>query len=86
MTQEAELPALPRPDLEDVDYELWGQNVKSDCWFEKKMRAYATAAVLAERERNCAALMEMHARTRHLHNYYHCAAVSLFPPPAKEPT
>ena len=48
-------PDLPRPDLEDVDYELWGQNVKADCWFAAKMRAYgdarAAAAVLAEQEK-----------------------------------
>lgn len=33
-------PALPPPDLEDVDYELWGQNAKADCWFAEKVRAY----------------------------------------------
>jgi hypothetical protein len=49
-------PDLPPPDLEDADYELWGQNVKADCWFAAKMRAYgdarAAAAVLAEREKS----------------------------------
>lgn len=62
MTQD-HLPALPRPDLEGVDYEMWGQNVRADCWFEKKMRAYATAAVLAERER-CARVCDDEARIR----------------------
>jgi hypothetical protein len=35
------------------------------------------AAVAAERERIRAALMDMHRKTAD-HNYYHCAAVTLF--------
>lgn len=37
----------------------------------------AMAAIVAERKRVRAALMDMHARTSD-HNYYHCAAVELF--------
>lgn len=48
---------LPKPDLEGVDYELWGQNAQADCWFEAKVRAYAAAAVEAEREQ-CALACE----------------------------
>lgn len=48
---------LPKPDLEGVDYELWGQNAQADCWFEAKVRAYAAAAVEAEREQ-CARICD----------------------------
>lgn len=42
------LPQLPGPDLEDQDYELWGQNVRGDFWSAEKMRAYAAAAIEAQ--------------------------------------
>lgn len=50
------LPAMPEPDLEDVDYELWGQNAKADVWFKERMRAYGLscfqAGVAAERAKS----------------------------------
>lgn len=45
------LPQLPQATLEDHDYEVWGQNVKSDFFIEGQMRAYGRASALAERER-----------------------------------
>lgn len=44
-----EAPRLPEPDLEGVDYELWGQNAKADCWFREKMLAFRAEGV-AERD------------------------------------
>ena len=49
------LPPMPEPTLEDHEYELWGQNVRSDFFTADQMRAYAAAAVAMERER-CATL------------------------------
>lgn len=46
---EAELPALPEPLLEGVDWELWGQNVQTDCYTADQMRAYARAALSAQK-------------------------------------
>jgi len=46
------LQPLPEPTLENVDYELWGQNVKTDCFTPEQMQAYARAAVLADRASN----------------------------------
>ena len=44
------LPPMPEPTLEEVEYEIWGQNARMDCYNSDQMRGYATAAVLAERE------------------------------------
>jgi hypothetical protein len=55
------LPPLPEPTLEDVDYEIWGQNSKMDCYSEEQMRMYAQAALQAERERLTAQLKKPEA-------------------------
>ena len=59
-----ELPQLP-PHFD-------GESIYSSA----EMRAYAAAAVAAERERICAALEALQARTQS-HNYYACTAVEL---------
>ena len=38
-----ELPPLPKPLLESVEHELWGQNVTSDVYDVHQMRAFARA-------------------------------------------
>jgi hypothetical protein len=48
MTPE-QLPPLPAATLEDHEYELWGQNVRSDFFTADQMHAYATAATAALR-------------------------------------
>lgn len=40
-------PTLPEPDLEDHEYELWGQNARGDFFSAEKLRAYAEACVIA---------------------------------------
>ena len=53
---------LPEPFLEDVDYELWGQNAKADCYSAEQLRSYAEACVKAERERAQAEVMAWRER------------------------
>jgi hypothetical protein len=57
------MPPLPEPDIEDYDYELWGQNAKADAWFEAKVLAYGEAC----REEGAKAERERCARKRCLH-------------------
>lgn len=46
IASEPELPALPEPAMEDVPYELWGQNATHAALFTAdQMRAYAIAAL-----------------------------------------
>lgn len=37
------MPPLPKPDLEDHEYEAWGQNVVADFVTVEKMRKYGDA-------------------------------------------
>ena len=44
------MPQLPKPDLEDHDHEVWGQNVRSDFVTVEKMRKYGDDRAAAERD------------------------------------
>jgi len=47
--QVGELPPLPKPKFEDIDYEIWGQNAKCDAYTADQMRTYARAALASAR-------------------------------------
>jgi hypothetical protein len=51
VSTDRELPPLPEPTLEDHDWELWGQNVRSDFYTREQVLAYR--ALIAE---DCAKL------------------------------
>jgi len=44
------MPPLPRPDLEDHEYQVWCQNVIADFVTVEKMRKYGDARAAAERD------------------------------------
>lgn len=97
MSDSTPLPALPEPDLEDHEYELWGQNARGDFFGAGQMHAYARAAVAeaVQREREIADAMartletfeaQGSDKTAALRAYYaHRAAIRATPAPADTP-
>lgn len=54
---------MPKPDLEDHEYELWGQNMRDDFVTVEKMYAYAAQVEAATIER-CAKVCDKEAERR----------------------
>ncbi len=63
MSTDRELPPLPEPTLEDHDWELWGQNVRSD--FYTREQLLADRALIAE---DCAKLCDVAAGDHRMHS------------------
>lgn len=53
------LPKLPEPALEDVPYELWGQNAIGDFFTAEQMRSYALAALEGSQDARESAAMRV---------------------------
>jgi hypothetical protein len=72
------LPPLPEP----AHHVRVGDCRYVGAWSKKQVHTYGKACAAAERDRIRLALCAMHADAAGRHNYYLCAAVELFGPPA----